>query len=340
MNHDQKILDIIDKASEEITGFGILSRKTIARYMVENEKTFSSGVNDDNRDFIDLNRITKLYNGLKMASNPAHNQLQEVVLKILQKEQIKLLQDMDIEKYIHTFRNNDLAYFKLASSAIIVVSAQSDLAAYLPELFDPNSFIKKLNFIVNKDSIAHDIVLIEQWAYSRDGNYSDQLYLNLYERDHEPISEMVGAFIEGEFRAYIYDEGYKLMSEIGHDLLLDEEQRLSEEHPVWSLPRSPEARFIERLRRELKDYSDLNPNPNLPPELLEEVLDFLADKVVAYDAADPAIKEGHPFNRLHEALASEIRDRYKDEEKYKVDEVTRAINRVETIYLCTLLQDL
>jgi len=238
-------------------------------------------------------------------------------------------------------RNSDLSMSKVSAEPVtFFLSTQSDLAAYLPELFDPNSFIKKLNFIVNKDSIAHDVVLIEQWAYSRDGNYSDQLYLNLYERDHEPMTEMVGAFVEGEFRAYIYDEGYKLMSKIGHDLLLEEEQRLSEEYPVWSLPRSPEARFIERLRRELKDYFDsVDSGLKLPAELLEEVLDFLADKVVAYDAVEPAIQEGHPFNRLHEALASEIRDRYRDGEKYTVDEVTKVADLVKAACQYIRLQD-
>jgi len=141
---------------------------------------------------------------------------------------------------------------------------------------------------------------------------------------------MVGAFIEGEFRAYMYDEGYKLMSKIGHDLLLEEEQRLTDEQPVWSLPRSPEARLIERLRRELKDYVGLNPDPDLPPELLEEVLEFLADKAAAYEAQEPAIQEIYPLNRLCDALVSELRDRYKDEEKYKVVNLVEAIYRLPT----------
>jgi len=337
---DRLIIKRLKDAFEESSNsMRRLTQEDIARFMGVKSSTFSDGLKKE-EDYITQPMLGRLIRESRGSNNPQFQRLAPFALDIFLEEECKLLA-IPKKEICNAYMSNDSISFKLASSAIIVVSSHSDIAGYLLELSDSNSALRILNLIVSKDATAHNIEVIEQWAYSRDGNYSDQLYLNLYERDHEPITEMVGAFIEGEFCAYMYDEGYKLMSEIGHDLLLEEEQRLSDEQPVWSLPRSPEARFIERLRRELKDYlDDPDYDPDLSPELLEEVLDFLADKVAAYEAAEPAIKEGTPLSRLHEALASEIRDRYKDGEKYTVDEVTKVVNLVEAIYLCTLLQDL
>lgn len=334
--NDREIINRLKAAFKECVGVysgEVLQDKMIAKATGVAPTTLNSGLSNIG-NFFDDKRISNLYNGLKNSDEKCIKILAPVLMEILEYQDEKIR----IEK--KKFRS-DLSMSKVSAEPVtFFLSTQSDLAAYLPGLFDPNSFIKKLNFIVNKDSIAHDVVLIEQWAYSREGNYSDQLYLNLYERDYEPIAEMVGAFIEGEFRAYMYDEGYKLMSKIGHELLLEEEQRLSDEQPVWSLPRSPEARFIERLRRELKDYFDsVDSGLKLPAELLEEVLDFLADKAAAYDAVEPAIQEGHPFNWLHDAIASELRDRYKDEEKYTVDEVTKVADLVKAACQYIRLQD-
>ena len=227
--NDREIINRLKAAFKECVGVysgEVLQDKMIAKATGVSPTTLNSGLSNVG-NFFDDKRISNLYNGLKNSDEKCIKILAPVLMEILEYQDEKIR----IEK--KKFRS-DLSMSKVSAEPVtFFLSTQSDLAAYLPELFDPNSFIKKLNLIVSKDSIAHDIVLIEQWAYSRDGNYSDQLYLNLYERDHEPITEMVGAFIEGEFRAYMYDDGYKLMSKIGHDLLLEEERRLSDEQPVW-----------------------------------------------------------------------------------------------------------
>lgn len=71
----------------------------------------------------------------------------------------------------------------------------------------------------------------------RSGNYSEHLNISVFVREQEPLAEMVGVFIQGKFYAFIYQDGYVPMSELGCELLLDQEQRLLDEKPVWQLQR-------------------------------------------------------------------------------------------------------
>lgn len=299
-NRDQKILGLIYAEFDQLKGSDRLSSKTIARYMDVKESAFSAGVLDDKRNFITLDRLIQLYNGLGEARNLNHKELQNVVLKIIQKDQIKRLNGMDTDKYTNELSHNNLAYFKTSAETVIfILSAQSNISIDLSDICSRSSKITILNLIISKDAVAQNIKAIEVWAYGKDGNYSGQLYLNIFQRDYEPIAEMVGGFIEGKFHAYIKDESYVAMSQIGHELLLEEENNLSNEQPVWSLPHSPEARIIERLRRELKTEDGFP----------VEALDFLANEAAAYEDTKPTSKDQdtNPWDALSDSLVSKMK---------------------------------
>ena len=201
--NDREIINRLKNAFRKCVGVysrEVLQDNMIAKVTGVSPSTLSDGLSNKG-NFFDNPRISNLHYGLKSSD--------EKCVKILAPVLIEILEDQ-AEK-IYTERKQFLSGLSMskvsAEPVIFFLSTQSDLAGYLPELFYSKSELRIVNLIVSNDATAHNIEVIEQWAYSSDGNYSDQLYLNVFERDYQPIAEMVGGFIEGEFRAYIYDEG-------------------------------------------------------------------------------------------------------------------------------------
>ncbi len=293
---DRKIIDRIKEASgDKITDI------ELAEYMGIAKSTFSERIANDKKDhFLSLDDLGKIYNHLKNKKNTARQCAATEVFNICNEEYCKSLGEKKYAITSSMMENSAIQFMSSASIApIIIIEKQSDLSSYLPELFSKDSVIKILNLIVAKESTADTIKVIEEWAYGIDG-FSKPLQLKLFERECEPIAEMVGGFIEGEFVAVMKHEGYTPMSQLGHELLQEEVDNLADEQPIWSLPHSPEARIIERLRRALID--------TLPSDALA----YLADKMQTVEAAEYQ-ETAAVSNEFMASLVTELKDNYGDE---------------------------
>ncbi len=293
-DRDRQIIDRIKDAS----GDKITDTK-LAKYIGIKKSTFSGWMKDE-KDRLSLDDLGKIYNHLKVTNNTDYQRAAADVLKICNEEFCKSLGEKKSAIISSMMENSAIQFMSSASIApIIILSKQSNLSSYLPELFSKDSVIKELNLTVAKESTADTIKVIEEWAYGSEG-YAKLLQLNLFERECEPIAEMVGGFIEGEFVAVMKHEGYTPMSQLGHELLQEEVDNLADEQPIWSLPHSHEARLIERLRRVLID--------TLPPDALA----YLADKMQTFEAAEYE-DNAAVCNALMASLVTELKDNYGDE---------------------------
>jgi len=279
---NQSIMERLIAAAEQISDFEELSQKTIARYVKEDPKTLSRRLKKDD-NYFDLDKLNTLYTELNQSTNVNHKKLWLAAFNIFLEEIMKASPMKKAEVIDILQKNRSIEFLTAASAAVIFSPSITVVTKHLPDLFASDSKIETLNIVISKDTTARNIEAIEHWAYS-------------FERDHEPIAEMVGGIIEGKFQAYIYSEGYTLMSEIGHELLLDELHHLTDKQPIWSLLRTPEARTIERLRRELSSV------------LSVEVSTFLADKIAFYESTEPSVE--YSAATLWQSLTQEIGDRY------------------------------
>jgi len=317
-------LDFLRQLNDKWEGYDAnhnsLNTSGIARCLGRNEKTVWHAINYGKKDFFTDEILKESYDKLNNSSDPYKNRLAEEVKKYY-KNRLEI-QQTNLDRKI-----NALSYMLVADSVMMILSVQSTIDTYLPLLLSKSSSIKNLKVVVHCKTTMNTIAAIEEWIYGNTEVYSQPIEISLYEREDEPGEEIFAGFVDGELVVYVNQQGYTEFSPSEKQELMLVEKQLSKEQPTWALPRSREAMFIERLRRELKDDVDFDPvnsDLKLSSELLEEVLDFLADKAAAYEAVDPAIKEGTPLNRLRDALVSELEDRYKDEEKYKVANLVEA----------------
>jgi protein involved in ribonucleotide reduction len=181
-------------------------------------------------------------------------------------------------------RDKTLLEMKSAQSVFVTISLESgsseiitlaNLKETLHLLLHPSSYIKQLHMTVFKEDMAEIVKIVQDWAYSENGNFKDQLDIQIYAREHLPIAETVGFFIDGEFNARLYNgEGFVEMSELGQDLLKSEINTLNDEIAVFQLPTSPEGRVIEWCYNICKNNEEAIP---------EKVFDFLRQKVSIFE---------------------------------------------------------
>ena len=295
-DRDREIIDRINEASG-----GKITDTKFAECIGISKSTFSEWMANNKKNYLSLEDLGKIINHLCNSENPSYKITAAEALKIFAEEIGKTVENVKKCTFIENINNySGMQLISAATNApIIILSKQSNLSSYLPELFSKDSVIKELNLTVAKESTADTIKVIEEWAYGSEG-YAKLLQLNLFERECEPIAEMVGGFIEGEFVAVMKHEGYTPMSQLGHELLQEEVDNLADEQPIWSLPHSPEARIIERLRRALID--------TLPPDALA----YLADKMQTFEAAEYE-DNAAVCNALMASLVTELKDNYGDE---------------------------
>jgi len=323
-------LDFLSELNDKWEGYDAnhnsLKPSGIARCLGRNEKTVWGAIKYGKKDFFTDEILAESYDKLNSSNDPYKNRLAEEVKKY-RKNKLEI-QRTNLDRKI-----NALSYMLAADSVMMILSAQSTIDTYLPLLLTKRSSIKNLKIVVHCKTTMNTITAIEEWVYESTGVYSQPIEISLFEREDEPGEEIFAGFVDGELVVCVNQQGYTEFSPSEKQELMLVEKQLSKEHPVWSLPHSPEARFIERLRRELKDDVDLDSDLKLSPELMQEVLDFLADKAAAYEAAEPTIKEGNPLNRLRDSLVSELRDS-------SLDEKDKVANLVGNTFSYMLLKDL
>jgi hypothetical protein len=156
---------------------------------------------------------------------------------------------------------------------------------------------------VFKEDMAEIVKIVEQWAYSQNGNFKDQLDIQIYAREHQPIAETVGFFIDGEFNARMYNgEGFAEMSSLGKDLLKSEINTLNNEMTAFQLPRSPEGRVIDWCYDICKNNEETIP---------EEVFDFLRQKVSVFEnQTDYILRSDKEWSELFNSCVKEVQEKY------------------------------
>ena len=284
--------------------FQKLTQTRIANYMAEGLTTLNKGLAIES-DWFTCERLDKLFHAICNDPDPAIRRIAKIVANFHEKKYIEKREYFDyLGERRNIMMNTDIrALMSHASAVFIIANRKSEFIPHISELFSSRT-TRQLNIVVCKEDASDTIQVIEQCAYSKNGNFTDRLSINLFESDEEPIAEMVGGVINGEFRAFLQqDEGFVQMSEFGKAFLAAEEQSLTELEPVWSLLRSADARGIERLRRELDTIK-------CSLELAPEIDGFLAAKVASYEASE-SIGEYQRSDLWH-SFSSEIRGLHGD----------------------------
>ncbi len=278
-----------------------LHEADIARYLKITPQTLNKGLRNQ-KDFFNLTRLGKLYRKFKYSLNDCYNKF-AITFK---REILGGAIEMSFEGTAQLLSS--------ASSAIIIMDKSAGIDCTQMLSFT-ESKLRNFNIIVDKTITSDSIFAIEQWAYSKHGNFTDRMSVNVFESDEEPIAEMVGGVINGEFCAFIQqDEGFSTMSEIGKALLVAEEQSLAEQEPVWSLLRSPDARALERFRRQLEKIKSSDSDSDSDSELdykSAAIIAFLSGKIASYEASE-SIGENQQGD-FWQSLSLEIGAVYGDE---------------------------
>lgn len=295
---DEKIINrIIDVDSEKSKDLPSLKQKEIATHLGITERKLSAWVNDSKKNHIDEEKLKTLYNALVESEKPRFRRLAPTVLDIRNEIYMSGLKANKAKVSAAMEANELIGLLDLASSATIILMPTSSITNNLPDIFKKGCTITQLNIVASIASYEKIKAEIEQWAYGIQGNYTDNFNLKVFAREQEPLAEMIGVFTQGKYSAFIYQDGYVSMSELGCELLLEQEQRLLEEQPIWQLARTAEARIITRL---VRDYSE---------DFTQEVLTFLARKIDYYE--DPAYQINQPEdgvrNELYQMCNGEIR---------------------------------
>jgi hypothetical protein len=146
------------------------------------------------------------------------------------------------------------------------IISQSDLKQTLQVLLSSPCAIPQLNITVCKSDTESTIKIIKDWAYGKDGNFTNRLEVNVFERRYSPLQTISGV-VDGELVAYIaHGDNYYAMSDMAKGMVQEDMNAMMTETAIWSLPKSPEVRILKRMRRELD-------NQDLPPEIFNLLLD-------------------------------------------------------------------
>lgn len=288
-----------------------LTQVKMANLIDTNPKTFSTWMDNDPKlkNFINLEKLAILYNNLNSSTDRCLNELKIEVPLIINEvfnDTFGFKTADEIITRIQDIRKNPLPNSILSlmdssiNSVVFLTSTDSNM---LELLQDPLTFTwaTEANLITHETSVTKIIESVESSLYSNKGNYYTPLNLKVFIRNYDPITEMVGFSAEGQFCAFLHQDGYKSMSQIGHELLLEENINLLNEEPFWSPPRSPDARFLTRLIRELsailssEDINFLNEKVNFLEANLDiqhSFVEWFIDEVNTHLEAKSALKIG------------------------------------------------
>ena len=177
-----------------------------------------------------------------------------------------------------------LQFLASAQSVLISLSTESGASqlirqAQLTEMLDGLLYrgggVKKMNINVSAMDMATTIGIIEDWAYGGSGNFADCLEVNVYGVEQNLTTEIIGGEVNGKWIAFMKSEAgyYQLgepMDEWVQQVIVT---RANESVALWSLPILPEARIIERMRRDNAGQSDECKMPSPAFDLLLAIVD-------------------------------------------------------------------
>lgn len=299
---DKEIINRLQTAySDKYPDFPKLTQATIANIIGIDAKTLSKIVKAEKRA-LTIEQLIEMHNAFANSDNRRYRALAEVILHICNEAYATMFTKINKAAVIKAMEsNNCIDLLDLSSTAIMTLLPNNALIDHLPTIFKPGCTTKQLTLVV----ADHDKTMIndlEQWAYGKEGNYFDQLKIKLFVTEIAPEAEQIGVYIDTSFYAFMPQEGYVQLSQQASDALLEQEQRLASEVPVWQLHRTPEARIIVRL---LRDMSDL---------LSPEVIGFLHQKIDFYESRQDTVYDSsyNVWQELDDVVVAEIRVAFGD----------------------------
>ena len=243
------------------------------------------------KSFIDFNCLMTIYNAID--DNPEQDLcIYKKLLPILGKLIVQNTNiDIEISKreaeinLIKTIR--DACQFICTSDFVFSsITSLEVLHEIIGILFNPQSSIKVINISLNQELLLDAITIIESYAYSDGGNFSDVLTVKLFVPTYTIFANIIAGMSDGELVGFIKNNDNVLVeiSDIGKSLVGCEIEAQLHQKAVWDeLPKSPELRVLTKLQRDGVDVSD-------------RVIEIVT---VRYENTVPYIK-GNVFSRLSE----------------------------------------
>jgi uncharacterized protein YbaR (Trm112 family) len=293
-------------STKEYTHRKKLTNKIIAQFFTLNgspldERKLNYQLKKEDEHFFNVSRLLTLQKGLNNYDMDIDSPYKQVTLFIRQlcivqmKEEGVVLGDLikDVNDYDETIK----LFFATAQSILIQIAfeggashqlRQANLAQML-ELLAAPCHVEELTITVNKKDMESNIHLIKEWAYRKEGNFSDRLSVNVIESRYNPL-DIISGKVNGEIKCYIeHNERYYPISDSFKELIYEEAKTLSQQLARWSLWKSPEMRILTKLEDEY-------PQEELPSMLIEAIKNTYEE--------DTGHEEGNPFDHIESAIKS------------------------------------
>jgi hypothetical protein len=279
-----EIEDVMDR-NVTVETFFDFSSSAVSRWMKEE----ISKCDGNKIGFDQLSHFQKYVQSTKFKKNTREKDLLRKFASHLLVKQFEILTGQSVEKHLRAV--NELKFvtkatLSMCQSAFISVTSLENLHEIIATLFNPKSDTKAINLSLNQELLLDAINIIESYAYSDGGNFSDVLTIKLFVPTYTVFADIMAGMIEGELVGFIENEDsvFVEMSDIGKSLVGCEIETQLHQKPAWDeLPKSPELRVLKKLQRDGIDVSDI-------------VIDIVTTR---YETTVPYIK-GNVFERLSE----------------------------------------
>ena len=310
--------NIISKRNGPVLGkkFKLTNKLMAAFFNLGEARNFEYQLKAD-EDFFTSTKLNILYARLcaYMEEPSPYKELAEIVMNIAL---VKLQEETGASNDIILYSANKVFQF-LSSAQSVLISLSTELGAsqlirqtHLSEILDGllhhGGDIKKMNINVSAMDMATTIEIIETWAYGVSGNFADCLEVNVYSVEQNLTTEIIGGEVNGKWIAFMKSEAgyYQLgepMDEWVQQVIVT---RANESVALWSFPILPEARIIERMRRD--NAGQDNENEYKISSCAFDLLLAIVDKAEPSDVPD-AYKKLSLLTEQFSLVAKDMADR-------------------------------
>ena len=129
------------------------------------------------------------------------------------------------------------------------------LKSGLVELLSSGQKLTQLQIAVSKKSVIFAKEIINDWATSDDGNFEDDLVIQLIGQKNRPLLEVLAFYQDddswdGVVETDTEGSNYAPLSELGIQYLINEIGKQPANEVSWELPKSPEERILKALKKD------------------------------------------------------------------------------------------
>lgn len=263
MNDSQRNVARLREAAQAAARFSDpvgnpLPDSDLAKAIGVKKSAFSGGINKYN-DYFGPDKLIQLIASWKNSSKSIRKAVVNEAIRLVF-EKIAATSGFKKQQLYNTLKSTNIQFLSGATSAIIILGKKASIKDYLPAITRYNSLLKELTIAVPIPVLSQVIDDVENWAYGANGNYTDTCTIHLFLSGINPDYTLLGGIITGEFVGLIEQDDWGVLpAEVLMPFRSLYELQLNIE-PDYSVFTKPEARFIERLRRELAAdiSSDIN----------------------------------------------------------------------------------